>query len=175
MINRDFTQGAAQKASGAKPPQSFILDASVLDMEETREIMRDDIKLNRVIYEFPEGLNQADIFEEARALTTLEDFDAWYDLTMQMLVGKPVTVSITNLDGTKTVLCAFQVTDRYMNLRGVDAISEYPWLVVWLVEFIKGYITKKFPLPGRHLSQPQAATDKSGKRKKKNRAAATAT
>jgi hypothetical protein len=86
-----------------------------------------------------------------------------YDLTMQMLVGKPVAINIKNLDGSKTELCSFQVVDRYQNLRGVEAIDEYPWLVTWLTEFIGAYISKKYPLPGRNLSQPQAAKKSSDK------------
>jgi hypothetical protein len=144
-------------------------------MEEMHEIARDDIKLNRIIYEFPEGLNQVDIFEECRALTLLEDFDTWYDLTMQMLAGKPVVIFIINLDGSRSRLCGFQVVDRYMNLRGIDAISECPWIIVWMVEFIKGYISKKYPLPGKNLSRPQAAESKSGKKMKDNREERTAT
>jgi hypothetical protein len=171
MIDQNF----AEETVGARPPQSFILDATVLEMEEAREIIREDVKQNRVTYEFPEGLNQPDIFEECRALTTLEDFDAWYDLSMQMLVGKPVVISILNLDGTGSELCAFQVTDRHMNLRGVDAISEYPWLVVWMVEFIKGYVSKKFPLPGKSLPQPQAVENRSGKTPETSREGQTTT
>ena len=174
MQNKE-QESFVRSAVEAVPLQGLTLDASILDMEETHEIMREDVKQNRIIYEFPEGLNQVDVFEEARALTTLEDFDAWYDLAMQMLAGKPVAIHITNLNGSKSELCAFQVTDRYMNLRGVDAISEYPWIVVWMVEFIKGHVSKKFPLPGAGPSRPQAAESASGKKTKKKKAEQTAT
>ena len=42
-------------------------------------------------------------------------------------------------------LSRFVVTNRYMNLRGVDIIDQYPVLVNWLVEFIAGYLGKKYP------------------------------
>jgi hypothetical protein len=35
------------------------------------------------------------------------------------------------------------VVDRYQNLRGVDAVNEYPFLVTWLTEFIGAHIFKK--------------------------------
>ena len=47
----------------------------------------------------------------------------------------------------------FVVTDRYMNLRGVEIIDEYPILVNWLVEFVSGYLGKKYP---RSLKDIQA-------------------
>jgi len=155
-------------------PKSFILDASVLDMQETYEIMKEDIKQNRIEFQFVEGLNQVDLIEECRALTQVDDFDTMYDLTMQMLEGKPLLILIKNLDGSKTVLASFQVTDRYMNLRGDEAINQYPILVVWLAEFIRAYISKKFPLPGKSQSQPQAASKKtSDKRKRKEKTTTT--
>jgi hypothetical protein len=155
----------AEKAVGVTPPSAFLaLDASVLDHAETHKIIRDDIRQNRIEYSFPDGLNQVDLLEECRALTMLDDFDTMYDLTMQMLEGKPVTINIKNLDGSKTELCSFQVVDRYQNLRGVEAINEYPWLVTWLTEFIGAYISKKYPLPGKNLSQPQAAEKQRGKK-----------
>jgi len=155
-------------------PKSFILDASVLDMQETYEIMKEDVKQNRVEFQFPEGLNQVDLIEECRALTQLDDFDAMYDLTMQMLEGKPLLILIKNTDGTKTVLANFQVTDRYMNLRGEEAINQYPVLVIWLIEFVGAFISKKFPLPGQSQPQPQAAGKKTGgKKRPKGKATAT--
>jgi hypothetical protein len=153
----------------------MILDASVLDAGEINEVMREDIKFNRVEYLFPEGLNQVDLFEECRALTMLDDFDTWYDLSMQMLAGRPVTIRITGLDGSKSDLCVFQVVDRHMDLRGIDVINKYPWLVVWMVEFIQGHASKKFPLPGNSLPQPQAAEDREKRAAVKNREEQTAT
>ena len=70
-----------------------------------------------------------------------------YDITMQMLVGKIVVIKMKFTDSTiqDEVLDQFVVTDRYMNLRGVPIIDEYPILVNWLVEFIAGYLGKKYP------------------------------
>jgi hypothetical protein len=150
-----------------KEPVSFILDAAVLDMQETHTILREDIKLNRVEYVFPEGLNQVDLIEECRALTQLDDFDTMYDLSMQMLAGKPLTILIKNLDGSKTELCSFQVVDRFMNLRGaVEAIDQFPCLVTWLTEFIGAHISKKYPVPGNNLLQPQAQEKMTGQQEK---------
>jgi len=156
-------------------PKSFILDASVLDMQETYEIMKEDIKQNRIEFRFPEGLNQVDLVEECRALTQPGDFDAMYDLTMQMLEGKPLLILIKNTDGTKTILASFQVTDRYMDLRGEEAINQYPVLVAWLTEFIGAHISKKFPLPSRNQPQAQEAGKKTGGKRKKPGGKATAT
>jgi len=141
-------------------PKSFILDASILNMQETYEIMKEDVKLNRIEFQFPEGLNQIDLLEECRALTKLDDFDVMYDLTMQMLEGKPLLILIKNPDGSKTVLANFQITDRYMNLRGEEAINQYPVLVTWLAEFIGALISKKFPQPGSNQPQAQAVENK---------------
>jgi hypothetical protein len=155
----------AEQAVGVTPPRAFLaLDASVLDQKETHEILREDIKANRIEYIFPDGFNQVDLIEECRALTRLDDFDTMYDLTMQMLAGKPVTIHIRNTDGSKTMLCDFQVVDRYQNLRGIEAINEYPVLVTWLTEFVGAHLLKKYPLPGNNLSQPQAAAGQGGKK-----------
>jgi hypothetical protein len=153
----------AESAVGVTPPRGFLaLDASVLDHAETHKIVREDIKQNRIEYIFPDGFNRVDLLEECRALTMLDDFDTMYDLTMQMLVGKPVTINIKNIDGSKTELCSFQVVDRYQNLRGVEAIDEYPWLVTWLTEFIGAQLSKKYPTPTRSLPQSQESDKTDG-------------
>jgi hypothetical protein len=141
----------AEEAVGVAPPRAFLaLDASVLDQAETHKLVREDIKQNGIEYVFPAGFNQVDLLEECRALTMLDDFDTMYDLTMQMLVGKPVTINVKNTDGSKTVLCQFQVVDRYQNLRGVAAIDDYPCLVTWLTEFIGAHLLKKYPVPSKN-------------------------
>jgi hypothetical protein len=154
----------AAVAVGATPPRSFVLDASVLEQKETHIVVREDVKINRIEYLFPEGINQVDLFEECRALNKLDDFDTMYDFTMQALEGKPVTVNLKHLDGSRTLLCAFQVVDRFQNLRGIDAIDEYPVLVTWLTEFIGAHILKKYPLPLTQQPQTQAAEKTSGKK-----------
>jgi hypothetical protein len=154
----------AEDATGISPPRAFLaLDASVLDSAETHRAIKEDVRQNRIEYVFPEGLNRVDLIEECRALAMLDDFDTMYDLSMQMLVGKPVVINIKNFDGSKTELCGFQVVDRYQNLRAIETIDEYPCLVTWLTEFIGEHISKKFPLPGQNLSQPQAAEKPSDK------------
>ena len=138
----------------------FTLDATVLDMQETYEAIKADIKLNRIEFIFPEGLNQVNLKDECRALCNIEDFDMMYDLSMQMLEGKPLSIVIKNYDGTRNTLCDLQITDRFMDLRGVEAINTYPVLVVWLCEFIGAVIAKKFPVPTKNQSQPQEALEK---------------
>jgi hypothetical protein len=148
----------AEEAVGVAPPRAFLaLDASVLDRQETHEIIREDIKQNRIEYIFPDGLNKVDILEECRALNCLDDFDTMYDFTMQSLAGKPVTINLKNYDGSKTELATFQVVDRFMDLHGVEVIDRYPWLVNWMTEFIGAHISKKFPLPGQGRKPPSSA------------------
>ena len=151
-------------------PQPVVIDASILDMQETFDILREDVKQNHIEYIFPDGLAQIDLIEECRALTQLNDFDTMYDLTMQMLEKKPLVINLINHDGSRTELCNFYVVDRYMNLRGIEAINQFPCLVTWLTEFMAAYISKKSPLPGRDQPQPQAATKKGGNRTKKRAA-----
>jgi len=157
-------QEAFEVIGGAVPP-NIVLDASIFDMQETLEVLREDVKQNRIEYQFPGGLNQIDILEECRALNNLKDFDLMYDITMQMLEGKPLLILIKNYDSSKTVLASFQITDRYMDLRGQEAISKYPYLVNWLTEFMGAYLAKKFPVPMRSQPQAQAPEKKSGKKK----------
>jgi hypothetical protein len=150
------------------------LDASILDHLDIHHVVREDIKLNRIEFIFPDGLNQIDLFEECRALTHPGDFDVWYDFMMQSLVGKPVTINIKNVDGSRTELCTFQVVDRYQNLRGVNALNDNPCLVIWLTEFIEADCSKKYPRPGEWLPQARAAKTPGG-HKTKNQEKATTT
>jgi hypothetical protein len=166
----------AEGAVGVAPPRAFLaLDASVLNQAETQKIIREDIKQNRIEYVFPDGLNQVDLIEECRALTMLDDFDAMYDLTMQMLVGKPVAIYIKNPTGPKTELCVLQVVDRYQNLRSVEVINEYPCLVTWLTEFIGAHILKKFPVPTESPLPPREPEKTGGGKTNPMRAAKATT
>lgn len=128
---------------------SVFLDASVLKGKEQEEGLKISIQQEKIRFEFPQGFTQLRLIEECRALNALDvtdpdNFDLMYDITMQMLVGK--IVAITFVDGNKsTELARFVVTDRYMNMRSIDVIDEYPILINWLVEFISGYLGKKFP------------------------------
>ena len=153
--------------------EPMFLDASILDMEDIHNALKDDIRQNRIQYYFPAGLNQVDLLEECRALKNLDDFDVMYDLTMQMLEGKPFTIIILNDDGSKTELTNIQVTDRYMDLRGDAIIDQFPILVNWLTEFIGGLISKKYPTPMPNAPQAEGSKKKTKKRQDLEKAQAT--
>jgi hypothetical protein len=151
----DGGQKLAERVAGAAPPRSFVLDASALEFAEEHKIIREDVKRNRIVFEFPDGLNTVDLFEECRALDKLDDFDTMYDLTMQKLAGKPALIWMRQDDGSRTLLCKFHVTDRYQNLRGVNEIDQYPILVKWLADFVGADMLKKYPTPTRASSRRQ--------------------
>lgn len=135
----------------------IFLDASVLKSKDVDQKLRVSVQRENIEFSFPEGFTQIRLIEECRALNALDvsdpdNFDLMYDITMQMLVGKVVAISFKD-GANKKELARFVVTDRYMNMRGVDIIDEYPILVNWLVEFIAGYLGKKYP---RSFSDYQA-------------------
>lgn len=135
-----------------------FLDSSVLRNNEMEEIIKYNVQQNNILFEFPEGFTQLRLIEECRALNCLDitdadNFDLMYDITMQMLVGKSVFIYFVDDKEDKHEVSKFVVTDRYMNLRGVEFIDEYPIVVNWLVEFIASYLGKKFP---RSLNDIQA-------------------
>lgn len=136
-----------------------FLDASMIASKEDDVVRRLRIQRNCIEFEFPEGFTPLRLIEECRALNALDledpdNFDLMYDITMQMLVGKTVLVNfIDNKDLHRTTIGKFHVTDRYMNLRSADIIDSYPILVNWLVEFVAGYLGKKYP---RSLNDIQA-------------------
>lgn len=138
--------------------QGAFLDASILrNRDFEQKVIKLDVQQNRIRFEFPDGYNQLRLIEECRAVNALDvsnpdNFDLMYDMTVQMLVGKPVFVYYLD-EGTKTEIAHFVITDRYMNLRNIDIIDEYPVLVNWLVEFVAGMLGKKFP---RSLESIQA-------------------
>lgn len=128
----------------------LFLDSSVLRGVEMDETIRFNIQHNNILFDFPEGFTQLRLIEECRALNCLDitnpdNFDMMYDITMQMLVGKPVFIYFIDEKDKQHEIGHFFVTDRYMNLRGVLIIDEYPILVNWLVEFITGFLGKKYP------------------------------
>jgi hypothetical protein len=166
--NQDPLQSWAEEALGIKKPRNFILDASILDGREAHEVVQDEIKQNHVEYEFPDGLNKLDLYEECRALTLLDDLEAMYDVTMQLLVGKSVIIRLKNKNGSKTELCSFQVVDRFQNLRAIAAIDEYPCLMLWLTEFIGATLLKKYPVP-RENALPPATPEPKGSRKRQKK------
>ena len=127
----------------------FLNASSVADVDKDF-LKRKQIQRSNIEFVFPDGFTQLRLIEECRALNALDleepdNFDLMYDITMQMLTGKTVLVNFVEKDLTRVEIGKFHVTDRYMNLRGVELIDEYPILVNWLVEFIAGYLGKKYP------------------------------
>lgn len=139
---------------------------SFMDKEEDQYI-KENVMYNKIKFEFPDGFTQLRLIEECRAINALdtsipENFDLMYDITMQMLVGKVVEIRFIE-DDKETLVEQFVVTDRYMNLRGVGLIDAYPVIVNWLVEFIAGYLGKKYP---RSLKDIQAVMSEREERMK---------
>ena len=135
-----------------------FLDASVLKGKEQEERLKVSVRQEKIRFEFPQGFTQLRLIEECRALNALDvtnpdNFDLMYDITMQMLTGKVVFVYFVDDDLVKHEIGRFVVTDRYMNMRTIDVIDEYPVLMNWLVEFIAGMLGKKYP---RSLKNIQA-------------------
>ena len=144
-----------------------FLDASVLKGKEQEERLKVSVQQEKIRFEFPQGFTQLRLIEECRALNALDitnpdNFDLMYDITMQMLVGKIVAIDFVE-GNQKEEIARFVVTDRYMNMRSIDIIDEYPVLVNWLVEFIAGYLGKKYP---RSLKNFQATMSERKERMK---------
>jgi hypothetical protein len=128
-----------------------------------------DVQQNKIRFEFPNGFSELRLIEECRALNALDvsnpdNFDLMYDITMQMLNGKVVFIYFTE-GNKKNEVARFVVTSRYMDLRGVPFISAYPVVVNWLVEFISGYLGKKYP---RSLKDIQATVSEKEELMKKS-------
>lgn len=128
----------------------IFLDASLLQEKELNEVVKYNIQQNNIRFEFPDGFAQIRLIEECRALNALDitnpdNFDLMFDITMQMLIGKLVYIYFVDNREKEHEIGKFVVTDRYMDLRGVGIIDEYPVLVNWLVEFVASYLSKKYP------------------------------
>lgn len=150
------------------PKKSFLaLDASIFDGKQVREEVRLDVQYNRIRFTFPAGFVDIDLLEECRAIKDPDNFDLMYDIVMQMLVAKPVIIEMLSLDDEWIEVAKFQVTDRYMNLRGVEFINAFPIVVVWLTEFVSEHLLKKFPLPSRLVPAPKS---NEGKQKRVSKA-----
>ena len=149
-----------EKVAGVKPPRSFILDSAVLTYEEETKIVRENIKQNCIVFEFTAGVNQLDLLEECRALTQLEDFDAMFDIAVQLLVGKELVIYIRDERGKLHEVCRFVVTDRQQDWRSIQFIDDFPVVVTWLAEFVAAMLLKKYPEPGKNLASPQAREKK---------------
>ena len=136
----------------------IFLDASSIANVTEDYVKRLQVQRKNIEFSFPEGFTQLRLIEECRALNALDvenpdNFDLMYDITMQMLTGKTVIVNYIEKNLSRVEIGKFHVTDRYMNLRSADIIDSYPILVNWLVEFIAGYLGKKYP---RSLKEIQA-------------------
>ena len=137
--------------------EGIFLDASILKNQFAEDNEKVDVQQNKIRFEFPQGFSDIRLIEECRALNALdvsipENFDLMFDITMQMLNGKVVFIYFMD-EMKKVEVARFVVTSRYMDLRGVPFISAYPVVVNWLVEFMAGYLGKKFP---RSLKDIQA-------------------
>ena len=148
---------------------NIFLDASILKGREIEEKIKLDVQQNKIKFEFPNGFSEIRLIEECRAINALdvsipENFDLMYDITMQMLNGKPVFIYF--VDGNKkNEVARFVVTSRYMDLRGVPFVNSYPVVVNWLVEFMAGYLGKKYP---RSLKDIQAKVSEREEHMKKS-------
>ena len=153
--------------------QNVFLDSSVLANKPVNEAQAIRVKQDRIRFEFPTGFAQLRLIEECRALNCLdvtipENFDLMYDITMQMLVGKTVYIYFIDDNGNKKEVERFLVTDRYMNLRGIDFIDEYPVVVNWLVEFVAGELAKKFPRSLEDIRSKMSARKEERMKNQKN-------
>jgi len=156
-----------EQITDIKKPRSFILDSSVLQNQEEFDALKEEIKQYRVIFEFPDGINDIDLFDRCRMLCATDDFEICYDTVLEMLEGKPVKISLRNYDNVTTSdFAEFQVVNKDMDLKSIPALNEYPIIVNWLVEFIVGLELKKFPLP-LHTSLTQKASEPKAEEKKK--------
>ncbi len=153
-------------APGYKKSDFLLLDARLLDDIEDIEALREYIKLNRVEYIISGVDNRSvfsnvSIFEQCRALCDLENFDNMYDFTMQVLAGKELTINMKNDDGSKTELGKAYIQDKFVDMQlYYPCIAEYPYLMLWLTEYISGLLSKKFPLPMKKAAQKAAGDQK---------------
>jgi hypothetical protein len=152
------------KEIGIEKPRSFMLDASVLEEQEDNNFIRDEIKQNRVVFNFPDGLNNIDLFERCRMLFQTEDFELCYVTVMGMLEGKPVQVYLKNYDGGVSLFSEFLVTHRDQKLELIESLRENAYIVNWLIEFIVGLEEKKFPRPLLHTPPEEALVEEKKKK-----------
>jgi hypothetical protein len=150
-------------------PQSIFLDASILKNQNVAKLEKLDLQQNKIRFEFPNGFAQLRLIEECRAINALdvsvpENFDLIYDIMMQMLTGKVVFIYYVE-NSKKTEIARFVCTNRYMDLRGVEVINAYPIIVNWMVEFIAGFLGKKYP---RSLKDIQATLSEKDELMKKS-------
>ena len=160
-----------ERIGGVEPPRSFLLTADILNNIEDNELIKEDIKLHRIIFEFPEGVNDIDIFDRCRLLFSTDNFEVCYEAVLAMLEGKPVRVYLLNYDNvTKNLLTEFLITNKESDLRTHPALNKWPILVNWLVEFIVGLEEKKYPVPSYpSLANLEESQDDTKAKKKKRK------
>ena len=146
-----------QTIRGGSSRHGIFLDAEILEQQKEIEILRNDVKENRISFEFPDGFTDIPIIEECRMLEDISNFDLMFDITMQKLTAKSVVIRLKDDKGAAKVVASFIVTNRYMDLRGVDFIAEYPVVVSWLMEFMQQLMLKKYPLPPEDWSAVKEA------------------
>jgi hypothetical protein len=112
----------------------MTIDASILGYHEAHKNTRDDIK-GGIDYTFPGGFNGVDVMAKCRVLNCLDDFDAVYAVTLLLLSGKEIVAARLNQDGVREELYRINAAD-WINLQGIQAIREYPVLLVWLIEAV---------------------------------------
>lgn len=156
--------------TGFKKPRSFMIDSSVLQNQEEFDAIKEEIKQHRVIFEFPEGMNDIDLLDRCRMLCSTDDFETCYHTVIAMLEGKPVRILLRNYDNeTKTLFAEFQVVNKDTDLKCIPALNDYPIIVNWLVEFLVGLELKKFPLPLTESTKAENQNLKTEKKTKKKK------
>jgi len=158
----------SEETTGISKPRSFMVDSSILEQQEEHNLIREEIRLHRVIFNFPEGVNDIDLFDRCRLLYTTEDYETAYVTVLSMLEGKPVQVLLKPYDGSEPILFTeFQVVDKEQNLAQIPDLNEYPIIINWLIDYMVAREEKKYPLP---LLQKlvEVKAEENPKKKKKN-------
>lgn len=157
----------SEQTVGIKKPRSFIVDSSVLKNQEELDAIKEEIKQYRVIFEFPDGINDIDLLDRCRMLCATDNFDLCYETVLEMLEGKPVRISLRNYDNkTISLFSEFQIVNKDMDLKAVPTLNDYPIIINWLVEFIVGLELKKFPLPLPQSMENEIKVKEKKKKKK---------
>jgi hypothetical protein len=141
------------------------LDASATEYLEVDELVKRDIELNRIEFIFPDGFNQVPIVEECRVLTKLNDFDSVYELMMKMLADKTVIINLKDSGGSFKTVAQFHITNKDMDLRGVEFLAQNPIVVNWMTNFVAGHLAKKYPRLS--LDTPPLTTSKKAQGRKR--------
>ena len=156
MAEETKTSQTVTTSSPGTSRHGIFLNASILDEAHRIDIMRNEVKMNRIQFSFPEGYADIPVLEECRVLEDIENFDLMFDVVMQKLTGKPVIIYLKDDTGKAKEVSRFIVTGRYMNLMGVPFIAKYPVVVTWMLDFIQVEFLKKYPLPPESWDELEA-------------------